>query len=215
MNITSLRADQVHIILARHGQTDLNTVKVKRGDFEDEPLNTVGKEQAKMLGARLQRSHGNISAVYSSNQTRAVQTAIGITQSVQTKNWVIDERLAEVKLGLTETMSSEQANETFKEFKEQMKKVSDPAEKRRYPGGETEGQVVARVRGVFEEVILPNSLGQTVMVISHGHTIRLAIKEFCPQQKIKKNLKNCEFIELLYDKPTHSFTALGQQKAQL
>ena len=68
----------MRIILVRHGQTDAN----KEGRFQgasDAPLNRLGLCQAQALGRRL--SSEQIVAVYSSPQTRAMQTATPIAES--------------------------------------------------------------------------------------------------------------------------------------
>ncbi len=67
----------MRIILVRHGQTDAN----KEGRFQgasDASLNQMGHSQAQALARRL--SSEALDAVYSSPQTRALQTASPIAQ---------------------------------------------------------------------------------------------------------------------------------------
>ncbi len=69
---------EMRIILVRHGQTDAN----KEGRFQgasDAPLNQVGQSQAQALSRRL--SSESLDVVYSSPQTRALQTASPIAQA--------------------------------------------------------------------------------------------------------------------------------------
>ena len=68
----------MRIILVRHGQTDAN----KEGRFQgasDAPLNQMGHSQAQALARRL--SSEDLAAIYSSPQTRALQTASPIAQA--------------------------------------------------------------------------------------------------------------------------------------
>ena len=68
----------MRIILVRHGQTDAN----REGRFQgasDAPLNQTGLCQAQALGRRL--SSEDLDAVYSSPQTRALQTASPIARA--------------------------------------------------------------------------------------------------------------------------------------
>ncbi|WP_346355479.1 histidine phosphatase family protein [Azotosporobacter soli] len=63
------------VILVRHGQTDWNRTKRYQG-HSDIPLNETGQMQAKQVGKRL--ASLPLRAVYSSDLTRAVQTAAAI-----------------------------------------------------------------------------------------------------------------------------------------
>ncbi|MFC4076987.1 histidine phosphatase family protein [Salinithrix halophila] len=63
---------ETHIYLIRHGETAWNKEKRVQG-HKDMPLSSAGEEQARRLGQRFSKQE--ISAVYSSDLTRAVQTA--------------------------------------------------------------------------------------------------------------------------------------------
>jgi broad specificity phosphatase PhoE len=69
---TRQRVDRTLVYLARHGQTPLNESDVLRG-LADPPLDDIGCDQARRLGATLGRR--NPSAVIASPLRRAVQTA--------------------------------------------------------------------------------------------------------------------------------------------
>lgn len=68
--------DGVRLVLVRHGETDWNTVRRIQGQL-DEPLNTVGVQQAKAgRGARF--APGMVDAIHCSDLLRASQTAAEI-----------------------------------------------------------------------------------------------------------------------------------------
>jgi broad specificity phosphatase PhoE len=81
----------VTVILVRHGETEWNRREIFRGRADVE-LNERGREQAKALGAALDRR--SIDVVYSSPLSRAVETAEAITgphgMSVEIEDAFID-----------------------------------------------------------------------------------------------------------------------------
>lgn len=72
-------ATETTVLLARHGETNLNAVgeKIQGGDSNgpQNQLNEKGKEQAKKLGMMLAQKFSNIPAFYSSDLDRAYDTA--------------------------------------------------------------------------------------------------------------------------------------------
>lgn len=66
-----------HILLVRHGETEWNVVERVQG-WTDTKLNAAGVSQAAALAKRLQNTP--ITAVYSSDSSRAVQTAMPIAE---------------------------------------------------------------------------------------------------------------------------------------
>lgn len=71
-NVTNYPANNAHIYLLRHGETDLNALDVLQGSIE-EPLNAVGRQQAQ--DAAFELSGLRIGRIISSPQIRARQTA--------------------------------------------------------------------------------------------------------------------------------------------
>ena len=64
----------MNLLLARHGETDWNARGWIQGQT-DTPLNETGRGQANALGQRLLREGIVLSAIYSSPQCRALETA--------------------------------------------------------------------------------------------------------------------------------------------
>ncbi|SDB06657.1 alpha-ribazole phosphatase [Eubacterium oxidoreducens] len=83
------------IWLTRHGQTNLNKMRLMQG-LTDEPLNETGIAQAKM--ARNNLGDLAFDAVYSSPLSRAITTA-SIIGNIPGDEVIIDERLIETNFG--------------------------------------------------------------------------------------------------------------------
>ena len=90
---------RLHLI--RHGQTERNKHPEIIGQAPEEPLSDKGKEQAKLLGQRLQAEQLSFKEVYCSPYKRALDTchiATGLTSDQLT----IDQNLREYGTGLME-----------------------------------------------------------------------------------------------------------------
>ena len=87
------------IFFSRHGQTRLNHEHLMQGHM-DEPLNDVGRQQAREMRELLQQRYPGLhfDAVYSSPLYRAVETA-GILSGLSEEEIQKDERIIEVSFG--------------------------------------------------------------------------------------------------------------------
>ena len=95
----------------RHGQTDWNEAGKIQGSCDIE-LNYHGLKQAEDLGRKLTEDGYPITAIYSSKQKRALQTADIIGQSLDLKAKAI-EGLQEVNLGHWEGLSWSQVKDYY------------------------------------------------------------------------------------------------------
>lgn len=85
----------MNIYLTRHGQTELNRLKLMQGRIE-EPLNETGRQQAHIAAESVKDI--NFDAVISSPLGRAVETA-SIIGRLPKEQVIIDERIIEVDFG--------------------------------------------------------------------------------------------------------------------
>lgn len=95
------------IYLVRHGETFFNLLNIAQG-WADSPLTTIGREDAIALGAILKRADINIETVYTSDLTRARQTAKLILKGSELSTNILNEteELREVSFGSFEGMHS-------------------------------------------------------------------------------------------------------------
>ncbi|MBI9043773.1 MAG: histidine phosphatase family protein [Anaerolineaceae bacterium] len=147
--------------LIRHGQTDWNAIRRYQGS-SDQPLNSIGLEQAKLAAERLIGKP--ITAVYSSDLKRAHTTAEMIAQ-VFALEVQLDRRLREVNLGDWEGMLFSDITE---KYPEKLQERQDSPLMFRPPGnGETIGEVAERVLQVVQEIAAAHP-DEEVCLVAHG-----------------------------------------------
>jgi alpha-ribazole phosphatase len=162
-----------HLCLIRHGQTDWNLEGRYQGQ-SDVPLNENGLEQARSLVDRLKDQ--TFAAVYSSDLMRAGQTAEYIAKHLELAVQ-IEPRLREIDQGEWEGVLVTEIKARYQQLWAQ--RTVDPANVRP-PGGETVGEVAARVYAALDDIsrIFPT---ENVLIVSHGLSIATAI---CRAQNI-------------------------------
>ena len=150
------------LIVVRHGQTDWNINRRFQG-HSDIPLNDTGHQQAQALGRRLQNVR--FDAAYSSDLSRAMQTAQQITQQT-----VLPEpRLREIGFGIWEGMTSVDIQDTYPEDYALWRKADKVPE-----GAESILQVAHRVQ-IFLNEIKHRHPQQNVLLVAHGGIIGIII----------------------------------------
>jgi alpha-ribazole phosphatase len=155
------------ILLVRHGQTSWNQSARYQGHTDIE-LSPAGCRQAELLAKRL--SALQLEAVYASDLQRAMATARILAAPHQLEVQAVRE-LREIHFGAWEGL-------TYKEIQERYKEVADrwyasPATVR-IPEGETYTEVKERSYAVIEKLAAKHD-GGTIMVVTHGGTIRTIV----------------------------------------
>lgn len=154
------------VSLIRHGETDWNVSGRWQGQAAV-PLNENGRQQAALLGEHLRPSAHEITAIFTSDSSRAVQTAELITthigQPIQ-----LDHRLREIDLGEWQGMTNEEVEAWDIE---RVKYVRSDSFNIPRPGGESFSQVADRALAAIQEYVAQHPNGH-ILVVSHGGTIR-------------------------------------------
>ena len=146
--------------LVRHGQTDWNVQRRYQG-HTDIPLNGLGRTQALELAAELNGCP--ISAIYSSDLSRAMETAQILTQQ-SGRPVTADRRLREIAMGQWESRTLAEVSQDFPEAANGLAYTEAHS---RAPGGESLAEVAERVRD-FADEIAQRHAGQIVLVVMHG-----------------------------------------------
>lgn len=155
------------LCLVRHGQTDWNLEGRYQGQ-SDVPLNENGFVQAMQLAEQLKGE--TFAAIYSSDLLRARQTAQPVAKMLGMPVQ-IEPRLREINQGEWEGVLVEDIRARYAELWSQ--RTVDPASVRP-PGGETVGEVAARVYAALDDIarLFPT---ERALIVSHGLSIATAI----------------------------------------
>lgn len=156
------------IYLVRHGETDDNVSGVPQG-LRDVPPNARGREQA--LAVARWFDGRELAAIVSSPLVRTLEVARAIAAGrdleVET-----DARLVEFDQGDLDGMPIAEIREQYPDFIQRWRD-EDPTDLR-MPGGETYGEVQARMVTAIEEAAAAHA-GDSVAVVSHNLAIKSAL----------------------------------------
>lgn len=155
------------VIFVRHGETCWNHSKRYQG-HSDISLNEKGLQQAEMVAKRL--AGENISAIYSSDLIRAVQTAeiIGQHHSLQP---VVLRELREVNFGVWEGLTYE---EIMAVWPDALSAIYSKPGSALIPEGESFYDVQKRTTIGLGKCIASHQ-NETIVIVSHGGTMRVLL----------------------------------------
>lgn len=160
------------ILLARHGETDWNVPPRRIQGRLDVPLNDRGREQARELAA-VAAGHP-IETIWSSDQSRARETAEIVAAELGIEGPRIDARLAEADWGDWQGLPYDEIAQQAHELSEHWRN-SQP--ERRFPGGESLQDHMDRTWAALDDIAAE---GRTALVVCHGGTIRCALTRHEP-----------------------------------
>jgi broad specificity phosphatase PhoE len=148
------------LYLVRHGRTAGNGVRYV--GWADEPLDAVGREQARALADELAAEP--VDVVYSSPLRRALDTARPLAERHRAPLRVRDE-LKEVHYGVYQDVPKGETKLRLKRFYRD----------RRMPGGESLRDVFNRVHRVCAEIQSELHAGRRVAVVAHFWSLRMLV----------------------------------------
>jgi broad specificity phosphatase PhoE len=159
------------LLLARHGETDWNALKIIQGQ-QDRPLNFTGFEQRKNLFFLLRQIP--LTRIVCSTLQRTIQTAIPLSIEKTVKLEKMSE-LNEVKLGIFEGQHKEEFSDEFsrncyQSFLNDEVNIALPG------GGESLIMVDKRVRTLVANIINSVATSGHVLVVGHRNVNKMIIK---------------------------------------
>lgn len=157
------------IILTRHGETEWNLEGRVQGVM-DSPLTEKGIRQAQVLANRL-RDEG-ISAIYSSNLSRAIATAEEIRKILNLPAILISPAMRELSFGEWEGRQWKELRQDYPELMEIWEQSPDRVQ---IPGGESMQHATERAWNFFSDLAFKHP-GQTLCIVTHGMTLQLLVK---------------------------------------
>jgi alpha-ribazole phosphatase len=153
------------LYLIRHGETESNKQKRYQG-WTESPLSAQGVRQAEKVGFFMAAQ--KIKGLYSSDLKRAVHTArvIGAGSGLEP---VVTPLLREIHFGQWEGQTF---NEIEKTWGDEISAWLDDPFHVAAPGGETLGQVCARMQSFLEQLAGQFSGDDRIAAVTHGGSIR-------------------------------------------
>lgn len=155
------------VIFVRHGETTWNHSGRYQG-HSDIPLNEKGLQQAELVAQRL--AGKTISAIYSSDLRRALQTAEVIATQHSLFPMVLPE-FREVNFGLWEGLTYEKIMAVWPEV---LSEIYSKPGSTIIPEGESFYDVQRRTMIGLEKCIA-NHHDETIVIVSHGGTMRVLL----------------------------------------
>ena len=155
----------MNIYLIRHGRQNSKLCNV------DVELSPEGREQADLVGKRLQTYH--IDVVYSSQLIRAKETA-DIINKYLNKPRVIEERIQEANFGTMTGMTNEAIDEKYGDYLAQRSTMTTDMT---YPDGENCQMVYERAKAGLDDIV-KDSLEkgyENICIVTHGGVLRALV----------------------------------------
>lgn len=167
------RAAKGKLVVFRHGETEYNQLHLMTGQ-RDIPLTKNGEDQARAAGLMMQGMVFDVA--YGSPLQRSFKTAQMALAATGTNGHLLtDDGVWRVHKD-ARLMESDTGDFTGRPYKTDPGVLSFKAERLAYdvplPNGESDRDVVRRVREFFDEHIMPRmARGETVMIVSHASTM--------------------------------------------
>jgi alpha-ribazole phosphatase len=127
-------------------------------------LSSVGVAAAATLASNLR--HVELAAVHTSPRRRALQTAIALDPAA-----IVDERLRELDFGELEGRRYEEIERERPAFFKSWMATPTLVQ---FPGGESYGELRARVASAVDDVVAAHA-DRTVAIVAHGGVVRAAL----------------------------------------
>ena len=179
------------IYLIRHGETDWNYQQRYQGQ-QDVPLNATGIKQAQLTAEYLNGT--NFTALYSSDLTRAVQTAQEISKIINLPI-VTDSSLREINQGHWE---GKLIKDVLATNGDEVRAVYQNPYTARKPGGESIAEVASRMYSFLDSKVEKHNQ-QSIIVVSHGlaiATVLCKVREL-PLEMAIRNIPENTAVEII------------------
>jgi broad specificity phosphatase PhoE len=162
------------VYIVRHGETDYNATGRWQGAL-DIPLNAQGRQQAALLAQWLVAQGETIDRIYTSDLTRAHETA-EIIAKVYNLEVEKDLRLRETNVGVFQGLTNHEIDTQYGDIRHAWNNDDHYV----LPNGESRMQVHDRMMEVWKD--WTNTLPlRHLMIVSHGGAIRWLLRGLFPE----------------------------------
>ncbi|XP_030466894.2 phosphoglycerate mutase-like protein 4 [Syzygium oleosum] len=202
--LVPIGGDYAEIVVVHHGETDWNADGRFQGTLDVE-LNEIGRQQATAVSERLSRE-GKITAIYSSDLKRALETANLIATACGGLEIIKDPGLRERNFGelqgLQPHVAASVCPEAYKALQSQKTDQEIPG------GGESVDQVYQRCTTCLRNISMKHK-GERVVAVTHGGVLRTLYMRACPNKQPVKFLNTSVNIFHLSDGDNWVFKSGG------
>ena len=183
----------MHLYLVRHGQTDDNFKSIVQGRI-DNPLNDVGRSQARTTGIKLKDLNIKFDHVYSSPLKRAKESASIINDILNIGSVEVIDDLTEREFGNLEGLDVSYMRSL----------VKDPNFKP--VGFESDKEIIDRVKTCVDNLV---KSGENILIVCHSHTIK-ALLSYIDNTKFNFDypLLNAQVVRIEYKNNNYIFQDL-------
>jgi broad specificity phosphatase PhoE len=157
------------LLLARHGETNDNQKPIRVQGFTDTPLNDTGRRQAVKLAERI-AARGDVRSLWSSDLSRAHETASVVGRRIGLGEPRLDPRLREANRGRWE---GHLFIDVEREDPEGYAAWLRAGPGFRFPGGESLQEQSDRVAAALDDIEAAGEL--PALVVCHGGSIRVTL----------------------------------------
>ena len=180
------------VLLARHGETDLNSARMFVG-HNDVELSPLGRRQVERLRDRL--AEEKIDVVYSSDLRRALMTAETIASRHRVEVIICPE-LREINYGKVDGVTFDDISRLYPDVAEMCVEWSL---RLKFPGGESVAGLRKRL-ALFLGRLKEHAPEQTVLVVAHGGPLRIMICSLlgihvCHWRQVQIDLASLSMVE--------------------
>lgn len=161
------------IYLLRHGETEYNRMGIIQGSGVDAPLNELGQAQAEAFYRRYCDLKFDI--IITSELQRSIQTVAAFEQHIPKVNR--DARINEIHWGVSEGQVSDPAS--IQEYRSMIEGWGRGELHLALEGGESAASLIARCDEFIHSI--EKMTESSILVCSHGRTIRCLISRFLRQ----------------------------------
>ena len=180
-----------NIFFLRHGETVSNSKRYWSNYFY-EGLNENGIRQAEEIGKRIEKL--KFDAIYTSPHKRCIQT---ISYSIGPENAMRAIQVVDLKEREMDGVQNMTSNDIMNKFGTNVGTIlSEDFD--RIPEIEKSDLFIARVSIALKQ-IFQESTGKNILIVSHGGTMSVFLKDFINIDPLPRTFLNCAFLGIEYD----------------
>jgi broad specificity phosphatase PhoE len=174
-SLPQLEPECKRLYLLRHGQTEWNLQGLLQGGGYDIPLNSQGRQQARLASNELARIP--LDTVVSSHLSRAKQTADTLYSKHPSASRLVRPEFSEMSFGEFEGVKTKGPDAT-PEIKRQVQLQNFRMAQNRFhswPGGESAHHVEARARRALDEILQTHRNDKHIAIVGHSRTNKILL----------------------------------------